>query len=36
MSDNMIAEGLLLLAGQKRAEIDARVENSRKRFVMNV
>lgn len=30
MSDNMIAEGLLLLAAQKRAEINARVEKFEK------
>ena len=30
MSNNMIAEGLLLLAAQKRAEIDARVEKFEK------
>ena len=30
MSDNMIAEGLLLLAAQKRAEINAREEKFEK------
>ena len=30
MSDNMIAEGLMLLAAQKRAEINARVEKFEK------
>ena len=30
MSDNMIAEGLLLLVAQRRAEIDARVEKFEK------